>query len=146
MNEGRVCHAAVLAGPEVGAVARARAERTPQLPDLSSLGMTIDQKPYLGAPLLGGDQCIGHGLVVEGIGHDPDDGAGWNVVYRANDLVHESCLLTSRSIRIIEGRTGRRHVHLGLRRRHHHHTQGQDHERDERADEFFHEEANPRVQ
>ena len=91
VNEGgRVCHAAEPAGPEVATIARARAERTPQLPDLSSLGVTIDQKPYLGAPLLGGDQCIGHGLVVEGISHDPDDGAGWNVVHRANDLVHQS--------------------------------------------------------
>ena len=63
----------------------------------------------------------------------------------ANDLVHQSCLLTTRSSRIIEGGTGCRHVRR-LRRRHDHHPERQDHERDERVDEFFHEEANPRVQ
>ncbi len=47
-------------------------------------------------PLLGGDQCIGHGLVVEGIGHNPDDGAGWNVVHCGDDLVHQNRLPTTR--------------------------------------------------
>jgi hypothetical protein len=84
-------------------------------------------------------------LVVEGIGHDADDGAGWNVVHRGNDLVHKNGLLTARSGRIIEGSTSRRRVRR-LRRRHDNNTQSQDRERDNGSEELPHEELNPRIQ